>query len=148
VARNDTPKGKHKDAGLIAALAAGASVPAAAAHARCSERTVYRKLADPEFKRRVTEARAEMVRQAIGQLASVGVLAGQELQRLLSNDKPTVRLGAARSIYEYMFRGAEVDLLARQLAELKERLEEIERAENPGQRSGEAPRPPGPPTAA
>jgi hypothetical protein len=117
---------KNCDEALLTALAAGGSVAAAAHHAGVSERTARRRLASAEFRARVDEARAAMVGQAVGRLASVGALAGDTLRELLDPGRPpAVRLGAARSVLEFMFRGHELDTLARQVADLQRRLAEV-----------------------
>jgi hypothetical protein len=117
---------RHNDEALITALAAGGNVAAAARHAHVSERTVRRRLQDPAFRARVDEARGELVRAAVGRLAAVGALAADKLHALIGNAKSeTVQLGAARSVLEYMLRGCETEVLARQLAELRLQVEGI-----------------------
>jgi hypothetical protein len=117
---------KNCDGAIVTALAAGGNVASAARHAGVHERTVERRLKDPAFRARVDEARAEMVRAAVGRLAAVGTLAASRLQDLVDNAKSeTVRLGAARAILEFMFRGAEVEVLAREVADLKRLVGEI-----------------------
>jgi hypothetical protein len=120
---------KNADDALVAALAAGASGAAAAAKAEVSERTVRRRLEDPLFRARVDEARAELVRQAVGRLADVGALASDTLADLVKDGPPAVRLGAARAILEHMFRGHEQETMARQLAELKKQVEVLTRGD-------------------
>jgi hypothetical protein len=66
MADNDSEKG---DAALIVALAGGATVRDAARRAHVGERTVYRRLDEPDFRRQVQDARAGMVAQAVGKLA-------------------------------------------------------------------------------
>jgi hypothetical protein len=118
---------KGLDAALVTALAAGGSLAAVAAHAGCSERTVYRRLQEPEFKARVQQARADMVGQAVGQLSALGGMATQALQGLLKDQAGAVRLGAARTVLEYLFRSAHVDALARLVEQLQEELERVRR---------------------
>ena len=55
---------------LVLALAAGQAVRNAAASAGVSERTAFRRLADPDFRRQVHEARAALVQQAVGKLTA------------------------------------------------------------------------------
>jgi AraC-like DNA-binding protein len=118
---------KGLDAALVTALAAGGSLAAAAAHAGCSERTVYRRLQDPEFKARVQQARADMVEQAVGQLSALGGMATQALQGLLKDQAGAVRLGAARTVLEHMFRAAQLDNLQRLVAEMQTELGRLRR---------------------
>jgi len=115
---------------LVLALAGGLGVAAAARQAQVSERTAYRRLAEPEFRRRVEAARAELVSQAIGRLAAAGGAAGGRLIQLIAQGtSETVQLGACRAVLEYMLRGVEVDTLARELAELRREVEEIRRGD-------------------
>ena len=51
------------DSLLLLALAGGKTIRAAAEEARVSERTVHRRLRNPEFRVRLNEARAEMIAQ-------------------------------------------------------------------------------------
>jgi hypothetical protein len=126
VAQNGTKKGrKGVEVALIAALAAGGSVPAAAAHAGCSLRTAYRRLEDPAFRQAVEAARADLVQQTVGRLSALGVLAAEGLQDLLKSPLPGVKLGAVRTALEHLFRGAMHDNLQRLVAEMQNELERL-----------------------
>jgi hypothetical protein len=76
------------DSALIAALAAGATHEAAAKHAGVSERTVRRRLADTEFRRRVDEARGEALDQAMARLSRAATGAATTLVMLLAKEVP------------------------------------------------------------
>ena len=65
---------------LIAALAAGVTYDAAAAQAGVSERTVRRRLDDPEFCRQVNDARHEVVARAVAQLSAASTEAVEALR--------------------------------------------------------------------
>jgi hypothetical protein len=120
---------KNCDEALTLALAAGASIAAAAQQAQCSESTVRRRLADAGFRARVHEQRSEMIAAAIGRLATMGVDAADELHRLLQNGKDdNVKLGAVRAIFTHMLAGHEHEVLVQQLDELRSKIEELERA--------------------
>jgi AcrR family transcriptional regulator len=111
---------KNANESLALALAAGATVQAAARRAGVSERTAYRRLADPDFCGQVNQARAELVRQATGQLVAAATDAAATLQELLcANQPPRIRLGAARAILELGVR-------LREEGELEERLRRLE----------------------
>ena len=110
---------KNADAALIAALAGGATVRDAAAAARVGERTVYRRLEDAEFTRRVEEARAEILTGAMGRLSAAATDAVTTLTSLLAAESESVRLGAARSILDAALRWREQS----ELAERRFRLE-------------------------
>lgn len=86
---------------LIAALACGATVEAAARQAGVTKRTVFRRLLEPEFKRRLQEFRTELV----GRTANVLTAAATESVRTLlelqkSPTHHSTRLGAAKAILE------------------------------------------------
>ena len=92
---------KNADDALVMALAVGGTVPAAAQHAGVSERTVYRRLHDPAFCRRVSAARAELLERAVGQLVATASCAAATLRQLLAAPADSIKLGAARSILEF-----------------------------------------------
>ncbi|HEV3339638.1 MAG TPA: hypothetical protein VG125_04760 [Pirellulales bacterium] len=93
--QNGTPAGEEE---LILALAAGATVREAAEQAGVGERTVYRRLADADFRRAVSEARGRMFDTALGRLAGLASKAAETLERLMESDKPPVALGAAKAV--------------------------------------------------
>jgi hypothetical protein len=93
--------GRRKgDDALLLALAAGKTVRDAARLAGIGERTATRRVADPAFRRRVAEMRADMVSRATGQLVEASTKAVDTLEALLTAQAESVRLGAARSILE------------------------------------------------
>lgn len=84
-----------------------------------SERTAHRRLEDAGFRQQVTEARARLVENALGQLADASTEATATLRALLNADGEGVRLGAARSILEI---GAKL----RESVEYEQRLAALE----------------------
>jgi len=115
----DKPRKKAEDA-LLLALACGATVEAAARQCRLNERTVYRRLADAEFRRRLQEVRADMVQRTAGALTAASM---ESVRTLLELQKPpapaAVRLGAARAVLE-------LGVKLRETAELEQRLAALE----------------------
>ncbi len=111
---------RRNDDALVLALACGATVEAAARQAALSERTVYKRLAEPAFQARVKQVSSDMVRRSAGLLSAA---AGQAVQTLLALMKesapPTVRLGAARAVLE-------IGMKVRELAELEAEVRELE----------------------
>ena len=94
-------RGKHNaDLVLVLALASGLTNRQAAERAGISERTVARRLADPEFQRQISEAKAATLSQTVAQLTAAGLAAVTTLVRLLDADSESAQLGAARSILE------------------------------------------------
>jgi hypothetical protein len=114
-----TRRKKNED-GLLLALACGASVDAAARQCGVAERTIYRRLEDPEFRSRLQALRSDMVRRSAGMLTAA---ANTAVSTLLSLQKESVadnvRLGAARAILE-------LGMKIREIAELEIRIAALE----------------------
>jgi hypothetical protein len=112
---------KHRtDPRLLLALACGATVESAARQAGVSESTVYRRLADPDFRQQLHTVRSDMVQRTAGALTAA---ATEAVRTLLELQKPAVpaavRLGAARAVLE-------IGVKLREVAELEERLTVLE----------------------
>jgi hypothetical protein len=111
------------DEKVLLALACGATVEAAARSAEVCARTVYRRLKDPAFRRRLDEVRADMVQRASGTLTAAGSEAVKTLLALMKDGSPPpVRLGAAKAVLEMGARLREAAELERRLAALEEQL--------------------------
>src|SRR5258707_1890945 len=109
-----------KDETAILALACGATVEKAAQQAQQSKRTLYRRLAQPVFRRQVQAARAEMLQRSAGTATAATPAALKTLLELLAGStRDSVRLGAARSVLE-------VALKLRAITDLEERLAALE----------------------
>ena len=113
------PRKKAEDK-LLLALACGATVENAARQCQLCKRTVYRRMEEPDFRRRVQALRADMVQRTAGALTAAGSEAVRTLLELLKMSNPgATRLGAARSVLE-------IGMKAREFAELEERLAALE----------------------
>jgi hypothetical protein len=111
---------RNADEALAVALAAGQTLRAAATAAGIGERTATRRWADPGFRRRVVELRAEAVARATGKLADGMAEAADVLRQLLDADTPpAVRLGACRAMLELAVK-------LRESVEMEERLQALE----------------------
>jgi AcrR family transcriptional regulator len=110
---------KNEDA-LLLALACGATVEAAAKQCQLSDRTIYRRLKDADFKARLQAVRNDMVGRSAGLLTAA---ASEAVRTLLASQKdsapPAVRLGAARAVLE-------VGMKLREVVDLQTRMEELE----------------------
>jgi hypothetical protein len=85
----------RRDDALVLALACGTTVEAAARQAGVSDRTVYRRLADVGFQRRVKQARSDVVRRSAGLLSAASGEAVRTLRALMKDSAPlATRLGA------------------------------------------------------
>jgi|SRR5579859_2088346 len=108
------------DERLLQALARGVSVKAAAGEAGVSERTAYRRLANPGFQKRLTALRDELITSALGELVGCAASAVQTLEQLLAEPDARVRLGAVRLVLEQV-------LKLREALTLEQRLQALER---------------------
>jgi hypothetical protein len=114
---------RHGDELLLQALAVGSLVEAAAKSAGISGRTAYRRLADPHFARRLTQARDELISNALGELVDCASEAVATLRALLSASDERVRLGAAKSTLEQLLRLRETLTLSQRLAALERAMQ-------------------------
>jgi hypothetical protein len=90
-----------RDDVLILSLACGATPEVAAQKAGVCVTTVYRRLHNPEFVKKLREARSEMMQRATAMLTAAAMEAVKTLLDLQAkNAPPATRLGAARSILE------------------------------------------------
>ena len=113
---------KRRDV-LIEALARGESAARAARLSGWSERTIRRRLKDPEFLQQVQEARQAMLAGATARLAGATGEAVICLRSLLTDDSSNVRLQAAKSIIEMGLRLRDHVELAAEVADIKRQLE-------------------------
>jgi hypothetical protein len=114
---------KNADEVLLLALACGATLENAARKAEVSVRTVQRRLDDPDFRRRLAEVKADMVRRTAASLSAGAVEAVKTLLSLqAAAQPPAVRLGAARAILELGMKVREVVEFEERLAALEQRV--------------------------
>jgi hypothetical protein len=105
---------KKGDTELVLALACGASPAQAAQKAGVSVRTVYRRLAEEAFRAQVQALRKEMHQRMEGMLAAAGLGSVRTLTKLQESAlSESVRLGAARTTMELVFKFRELDLSER-----------------------------------
>ena len=111
---------KGRDEALLMALACGATVVQAAVQVQVSERTVYRRLADPVFRQKLGNLRDEMVQRTAAMLRAASLEAVKTLVGLLNpSTPPTVRFSAGRAIVELGMR-------LREAVEMEDRLKALE----------------------
>ncbi len=118
-----------KRAALVLALARGLTVRQAAQEAGVGERTTHRRLDDPEFRRRVSAVRGELMERACGRLSDAATKAVDVLRELLDSDADTTRLAAARTILQQT-------VALRTAAELEQRIARLE--QNEGQHGNDS----------
>jgi hypothetical protein len=112
-----------------AALALGKTVAAAAAEAGVSERTCYRWLRRPSFRRRVDRLRGAMVGEAVGKLSRSMSAAADVLSKLLTSRDPATRLRASKAVIELAVRLRDQEELAARLADLELRFAQLSQGE-------------------
>jgi hypothetical protein len=88
------------DDALFKALLSGATAKGAGYLAGVSERTVFRRMADPAFKQRLENAREQVRDSILSRLTDAAGDAVDTLHQLLDDDEPSVKLGAAKSLLD------------------------------------------------
>ena len=118
------PKRREADRVLLQALACGASVEHAARKAGVGQRTVYRRLADAEFVRKLQDLRTEMVQRTAGMLSGAGLGSVKVLVDLQADvSVPAgVRRRSARDVLEMGLKFREATELEQRLAAVEVRL--------------------------
>lgn len=110
---------------IVAALAVGCSYSEAAEAAGVSRRTVARRMAEPAFRRLVTEAQGEHVHIVAGKLTSLGPDAVATAESCLHDDDPRGRMAAMKQIFEW-------GLKYRDRADFEADVDELRRRPHPG----------------
>src|SRR5262249_19935380 len=117
---------RKADADLILALACGNTPENAAQKAGLGLRTVYRRLAEPDFRARVDAVRADIVRRLAGGLTAAGLRSIKTFTTLQESAvSESVRLGAARATLELGCKLRESVELTERLAAVEVRLEAL-----------------------
>lgn len=126
---------RGREAEAVVLLADGLSNPEAAKWLNVGLRTVERFAALPETRRAVKELRDRRAADLVGGLTTAGSEAVGVLRQLMTSAPPGVRLGAARSVLEFLLKGRELVELAGRVAELEAGADERPGA---GDSAGEA----------
>jgi len=91
----------------LRALLENPTIAAAAENCGLSERTLYRYLEDADFLAQYQRLRARLVDQAVAELQKIGVEAVGVLRASFEDESVSVRLRAARTALDLMFKGTE-----------------------------------------
>ena len=109
------------DEQLLAVLASGCHIQNAATIVGVSERTVYRRLADPQFRTQLDHARNSLRESIIAKLADAAHDAIGVLNDLMHTaDDERVRLGAAKSVIDALLTVQRVATLEKKAGEKPE----------------------------
>jgi hypothetical protein len=113
---------------LLSALAFGATVEHAARKVGITERTVYRRLAEPAFQARLDKIRRETQVRASGMLTGASLGAVKTLVDLQQDVSvpAAVRRGAARDVLEMNVKYRDAAEIEQRVAALEERLAELD----------------------
>ena len=118
-----------RDEVLISAIAQGASYSEAAAQARCTSRTVARRMTEPVFRAQVDERRSEWVSATSGGLTALGPRAVQVLTEILQSESPVLQLRAVREVLAQGFRSRQLHELEGEMREIRAELEALRQAQ-------------------
>ncbi|MDB5306963.1 MAG: hypothetical protein JWO38_1165, partial [Gemmataceae bacterium] len=130
-----TPSKEYADEVLIRHLAYGDIIPDAARIAHVSERTVFRRLANPTFRDRLSATQAAALSPAYGMLTTGLNDACYKLTQLVRHPNPHVGFKAAKAVVV-------LTLTMRDQVELEDRVTGLERIVKHKARFGEYPPPP------
>jgi hypothetical protein len=115
-----------KDILIATAIARGVKRKTVADEHEVSERTLRNRMADPQFRRLVSDLRSEMIDGVVGALASLGAKAVYTLAKLMDAQSDGVRLQAATTILTTMMKGRENIEFSERLNRLEEQYMERE----------------------
>ncbi|MDB5310654.1 MAG: hypothetical protein JWO38_4856 [Gemmataceae bacterium] len=130
-----TPSKEYADEVLIRSLARGDTIPDAARVAQVSERTGFRRLANPTFRDRLSATQAAALSPAYGMLTTGLTDACFKLTQLVRHAKPHVGFKAAKAVVD-------LTLKMREQVELEDRVTGLERITKHKARFGQYPPPP------
>jgi hypothetical protein len=101
VGRVDEGNNLRGDDSLFKALVSGCHIQNAAVIAGVSERTVYRRLADPEFRNQIDRARQSLRESILAKLTDAGHDAiGVLMELMQSGEDESVRMKAAKAVLD------------------------------------------------
>lgn len=125
--------GKRK---ALQALLVSRTIAEAADKCGMHRNTIHRYLAeDEEFARAYREARETMMEEAVTSLRQSGASAAGVLANALEDEDVNVRLRAARTILDQLFRGVEQERRIRETEEIEREIKELrEMVEAEGER--------------
>ena len=108
-------------------LASGSTQAEAAAKAGVAPKTVQRWQNDPQFIRRVTCTRGELLARGLGSLSDATAEAAGVLRALLKSETEAIRLAAARSVLQISNEIRKTIETEELVEELQRRVDELER---------------------
>lgn len=121
---------------LIQHLASGRSHSATAKLTGISEKTIQRRMKSSTFRRRVRQARADVLERALGHLSRATAEAAIVLRNLLrSGCSERIKLEAARVILTAEIRFRESEDLAADVEDLKEQVAKLRKMEKKGSKT-------------
>jgi hypothetical protein len=115
------PGHKHKsDPALISLLAAGNTVQETAKLVGVPERTIFRRLEDPDFIQKIDETRDAITTRSTAVLTAASTEAATVLSSLLKSENESIRLEAAKALLDTALRWRESCTLLERIVALEE----------------------------
>ena len=114
---------ENKDVLLALAIASGSSASEASRNLDIPIRTVQRRMADPDFRKFVSDLRGQMLERTLGHLAENMTKAADKMVGLLDDPDPAIRLRAARSMLTLGLRLHDTVDVNEQIRELRAQLD-------------------------
>lgn len=106
---------------LVQVLACGGTVETAIQQCGLSKATIYRRMSEEEFQRKLKVYRADLLSRTSGELTAAGSEVVRTLLELQKADKsPGVRLGAAKAVLA-------IGIKVRELVDTEDRLASLEK---------------------
>ena len=102
------------------------TIAAAAENGGLSERSLYRYLEDEDFSAEYRCLRARLVEEVVAELQKIGVEAVGVLRASFEDESASVRLRAARTVLDLMFKGTEFSDWEDRLRQLEEAADKTE----------------------
>lgn len=117
-----TPKNSRYADALALSVASGSTIKSAAESAGCSLAIAYAISRTLEFRKQVSDIRAQAVQAAVGVLSDGAVVAAKCLVDLLADPDPKIRLAAASKLMVSITPMTELHDLRLDIQDLREQL--------------------------
>lgn len=120
---NNNERQMRDDNPLLLLLASGMSIRRAADKSGFSSATISRKLADNEFQARLNKLRSTILDRAVSRLIAISIQAVNTLHKLLTSDKDSIKLQAAKTVLENLLKANEAIVVNQRLNNFEELLQ-------------------------
>lgn len=120
------------DERILEVLSTASSIRSASKQLGISDRTIYRRMKDPDFMERYQEQRKTAIDTASQELVNLAEMAIETIKKVMQdeNASPQIRLNASGLILGNILKYHEMVTISAELDAIKERLKTIENANN------------------